>query len=46
MDLGAKLVLEAVRTFASFQPEHVREIRVVLFDEKALARWRTILRSI
>ena len=46
MDLGAKLILEAVRTFASFQPAHVREIRVVLFDPGALTRWQTILRSI
>lgn len=46
MDLGAKLVLEAVRTFASFQPEYVREVGVMLFDEKALQRWRTILRSL
>ena len=46
MNLGAKLFLEAVRTFASFQPEHVREVRVVLFDDNALARWGTLLRSI
>jgi O-acetyl-ADP-ribose deacetylase (regulator of RNase III) len=46
MDLCAKLILEAVRTFASFQPEHVREVRIALFDNTALARWRTILRSI
>ncbi len=46
MDLGAKLILEAVRTFASFQPAYVREVCVTLFDETALTRWRTILHSL
>jgi O-acetyl-ADP-ribose deacetylase (regulator of RNase III) len=45
MDLAAKLMLEAVRTFASFQPKYVRTIRIVLFTNSALARWRTILQS-
>lgn len=46
MDLGAKLILEAIRTFASFDPDHVRDIRIVLYDAHSLTRWHTILRSI
>jgi O-acetyl-ADP-ribose deacetylase (regulator of RNase III) len=46
MDLAAKLILEAMRTFASFQPKYVQTIRIVLFNNSALARWRTILQSI
>jgi O-acetyl-ADP-ribose deacetylase (regulator of RNase III) len=45
MDLAAKLILEAMRTFASFQPRFVRTVRVVLFNEDGRARWRTILKS-
>lgn len=45
IDLAAKLILEAMRTFASFQPKHVRTIRIVLFTDSVLARWRTILHS-
>lgn len=45
MALGAKLMLEAFRTFASLHPEHVRELRVVLFNEEASTQWREVLRS-
>jgi O-acetyl-ADP-ribose deacetylase (regulator of RNase III) len=45
MDLAAKLILEAVRTFAAFHPPHVRTIRLVLYDQKALDRWCAIMRS-
>ena len=45
MDLGAKLVLESVRTFAAFSPRRVRAIRIVLRNEGALSRWREMLRS-
>jgi hypothetical protein len=45
MALGAKLMLEAFRTFASLRPEHVRSIRVVLFNDEASVQWREVLRS-
>lgn len=45
MDLAAKLILEAVRTFAALRPRYVRSVRVVLYDERALARWRTVMHS-
>ncbi|HYX40869.1 MAG TPA: serine/threonine-protein kinase [Pyrinomonadaceae bacterium] len=45
MDLAAKLMLEAVRTFAAFNPQHVQTVRVVLYNEQALTRWRAIMRS-
>lgn len=31
MDLAAKLILEAVRTFAALEPKHVRMVRIVLY---------------
>jgi serine/threonine-protein kinase len=45
MDLAAKLMLEAIQTFASLQPRNVRRIKIVLFNELALARWRYVLDS-
>ncbi|HXG67003.1 MAG TPA: protein kinase [Blastocatellia bacterium] len=45
MDLAAKLMLEAIGTFATFQPRHVRSIRIVLRRESTLARWRAIMNS-
>ncbi len=45
MDLAAKLMLEAVRTFASLQPRHVRSIRMVLYEESGIKRWRAIMHS-
>jgi serine/threonine-protein kinase len=45
MDLAAKLILEAIRTFAALQPAYIRNIRIVLYDERGLARWRTVMNS-
>ncbi len=45
MDLAAKLMLEAIQTFASLQPRNVRRIKVILFGEMALNRWRYVLNS-
>jgi O-acetyl-ADP-ribose deacetylase (regulator of RNase III) len=45
MDLAAKLILEAIRTFAAFKPKHVRTVRVILYNEQARARWRAIMHS-
>lgn len=45
MALGAKLLMETFRTFAWLRPEHVRTIRVVLYNDDALALWREVLRS-
>lgn len=44
MEQAARLMLEAIRTFAALEPRHVREVRVVLFDPAARDRWREILR--
>jgi hypothetical protein len=38
-------MLEAIRTFAALQPRHVRTIRLVLYDENGIHRWRTIMHS-
>lgn len=43
MELVAKLVLEAVATFASLGPRSVREVAVVLRREEARAQWRETL---
>ncbi len=43
MAQGAKLMLEAFRTFAWLQPAHVRTLRVVLFKEADRACWRDVL---
>jgi serine/threonine-protein kinase len=45
MELAASLVLEAIRTFASLEPRHVRVVRVVLVDDAARQRWCSILES-
>ncbi len=45
MDLAAKLMLEAMQTFAALQPRNVRKIRIVLFGEMAMSRWRYVLNS-
>ncbi|MEZ4406569.1 MAG: serine/threonine-protein kinase [Polyangiales bacterium] len=45
MALGAKLMLESFRTFASLRPRHLREVRVVLYNGEALECWRDVLRS-
>jgi serine/threonine-protein kinase len=41
--LGARLVLEAIRTFAAFAPRHCRSIRIALLDPDAVAAWQTAL---
>jgi serine/threonine-protein kinase len=41
--LGARLMLEAIRTFASFAPKHCRSIRIALANSEALASWCTTL---
>jgi O-acetyl-ADP-ribose deacetylase (regulator of RNase III) len=43
--LAAKLMFEAMQTFASLQPRYARQIRVMLHDDVALARWRTVMQS-
>ncbi|MBI4852818.1 MAG: serine/threonine-protein kinase [Acidobacteria bacterium] len=45
MDLAAKLMLEAIQSFASLQPRNVRRIKVVLFSDLAISRWRHVLNS-
>lgn len=45
MDLAAKLMLEVVRTFAALQPNYIRTVRIILYDEKAIERWRTVMHS-
>jgi len=39
--LGARLMLEAIRTFASFAPRHTRSITIALLDDESLAAWCT-----
>jgi O-acetyl-ADP-ribose deacetylase (regulator of RNase III) len=39
--LSARLVLEAIRTFASFAPRHTRSIRIALPTPETLAQWTT-----
>ena len=41
--LGARLMLEAIRTFAAFAPRHLRSIRIALLDADAVAAWTTAL---
>jgi len=38
--LAARLMLEAIRTFAAFAPRHCRSIRIVLADPDALDAWQ------
>ncbi len=45
MALGAKLMLEAVRTFAQLAPQRVRTVRVVLRDEASREPWRDVLHA-
>lgn len=46
MDLAAKLMLEAIQTFATFNPRFVHTVRIVLFEPAGLARWGIVLKSI
>jgi O-acetyl-ADP-ribose deacetylase (regulator of RNase III) len=41
--LGARLMLEAIRTFAAFEPVHCRSIRIALPMPEAIAAWTTAL---
>jgi serine/threonine-protein kinase len=41
--LGARLTLEALRTFASFAPRRCRSIRIALLTPEAMAAWTTAL---
>jgi serine/threonine-protein kinase len=41
--LGAQLTLEAIRTFAAFQPRHLRSIRLALPTPDAAATWMQAL---
>ena len=44
--LGARLMLEAIRTFAAFAPRHCKSIRIALMDADALAAWQTALTAL
>ena len=39
--LAARLVLEAIRTFAMFEPRHCRTVRIALVSPEAMQAWRT-----
>jgi hypothetical protein len=41
--LGARLTLDALRTFASFAPRCCRSIRIALLTPEAMAAWMTAL---
>jgi eukaryotic-like serine/threonine-protein kinase len=41
--LAARLMIEAIQTFASFQPASLRSIRIALATEENLAAWTTAL---
>ena len=41
--LGARLMLEAIRTFAAFQPASVRTIHLALPTDEAMTKWMTAL---
>ncbi len=41
--LGARLVLEALRTFAEFAPRSCRSIRIALLTPEAMTAWSTAL---
>ncbi len=44
--LGARVTLEAIRTFAEFAPRHLRSITISLLDPEALAAWGTGLTAL
>jgi len=44
--LGARLMLEAIRTFAAFAPRSCRSISIALFDADALAAWTSALTAL
>ena len=39
--LGARLMLEAIRTFAAFAPRHLRTVHITLLTAEVLASWMT-----
>lgn len=39
--LGARLMLEAIRTFAAFAPRHLRTVHITLVSAEVLASWMT-----
>ncbi|MCX5746021.1 MAG: macro domain-containing protein [Proteobacteria bacterium] len=41
--LGARLTLEAIRTFAAFAPVHLRAIHIALVTPEAVTAWSTAL---
>lgn len=41
--LGARLLIEALRTFAAFSPRHTRSIRIALPTPETVAAWTTAL---
>jgi O-acetyl-ADP-ribose deacetylase (regulator of RNase III) len=41
--LGARLLLEAIRTFAAFEPRHCRSVRIALPTPAAAATWQQAL---
>jgi serine/threonine-protein kinase len=41
--LGARLTLEALRTFAEFAPRHCRSVRIALPTPEAMTAWTTAL---
>ena len=44
--LGARLMMEAIRTFAGFEPRHVRDIHVALPSPDKLAQWTSTVVAI
>jgi serine/threonine-protein kinase len=46
MALGAKLVLEAIRTFAWLGPGSIEWVGIVLVDDVSLHNWRAVLGSL
>jgi O-acetyl-ADP-ribose deacetylase (regulator of RNase III) len=40
---GARLMLEAIRTFAAFQPSHLRTIRITLATAEYVAAWTSAM---
>lgn len=45
MSLAASQILEAVQTFAWLEPQFVRKLDFVLFDDSALETWKHVLHS-
>ena len=41
--LGARLMLEAIRTFAAFEPRHLRSVRIALAGAEAVTAWQSAM---